>query len=163
MKKAKSGYLFWLILGALGLFLIFGHNLAQEIICKIIAVALILSAASGVIAWWKEKSKSPEALASLLGSALFCVFGLWILFNTQRFINLINIVLGAVIIISSLYSLYRSYKLGLKMHMILAAVGVVLGIVVACYNAATTLPVVLEGISLVYAAVTGFLAEKEKK
>ena len=163
MKKAKSGYLFWLILAALGIFLIVGHNLAQEIICKIIAVALICSAVSGMISWWKGKSKSPEALASLLGSVLFCVFGLWILFNTQRFINLINIILGAVIIISSLFSLYRSYKLGLKLHMALAAVGVVLGIVIACYNAATSLPVILQGIGLIYTAVTGFLAERMKK
>jgi len=162
-EQFKRGTLHWAILALLGLILIFGHSLAQNIICKIIAVALILTAASGVYSWWKEKSKAPEALAALLGSALFCLFGLWILFNTDRFISLINIVLGAVVILISLLSLYRSWKLGMTPQLILSAVGLVLGIVIACYNAATSVPVILQGIGLVYTAIVGFLSEKRKK
>ena len=37
MKKEKSSILHWLVLAVLGLALIIGHNLAQDIIGKILA------------------------------------------------------------------------------------------------------------------------------
>ncbi|MBQ9196290.1 MAG: hypothetical protein IJ157_03515 [Clostridia bacterium] len=163
MKKAKSGILHWLILAALGLALIIGHNLAQDIIGKILAVGLILSAASGIIGWCKTKSKSPDAMASLLGNILICLVGLWILFNTQRFISLINVVIGVVIILIGAQNLYRGYKLGLKLHMILAVVAIILGIIVVFYNAATSLPVICQGVGLIYTAVVGYLGDRNKK
>ena len=163
MKKQKSSILHWLVLAALGLALIIGHRLAQDIIGKILAIGLVLTAASGIYAWWKEKSKSPEALASLLGNGIICLLGLWILFNTQRFISLINVVIGAVIIFIGAQNLYRSYKLGLKPHMALAALAIVLGLVVVFYNAATSLPVICQGIGLIYTAAVGYLGDRSRQ
>ena len=162
MKKAKTGMLAWIILGVLGIFLIFGHSLVQDIICKIIAVALMATAASGIYSWWKVKSKSPEALASLLSSVIFFLIGLWILLNTKAFIDLINIVLGAVMILGGLFSLIRGWKQRDTLGMVLACVGIVLGIIIACYNAATSLPVIYEGLGLLYTAVIGLLGEWRK-
>ena len=163
MKKAKTSMLAWIILGVLGIFLIFGHNLVQDIICKIIAAALILTAVSSIVSWWKVKSKSPEALTTLAGSVVIGLIGLWILLNTATFIDLINIVLGAVIIAAGLINLYRGWKLHDTLTIVLACLGIVLGIVIACYNAATSLPVILEGIGLLYTAVIGLLGEWKKK
>ena len=160
MKSAKKHTVHWLILAALGIFLIVGHNLALNIVTKIIAVALILTAAGGVAGWWKTKSRKMEDIASLIGSAVFCLIGIWILLNTNAFITLINVVLGLLIAISSGLGLYRAWKTGFKLPMILSAVGVVLGLIIACNNAATTWMTVAEGIGLLYAAVTGFLAER---
>ena len=42
----------------------------------------------------------------------------------------------------------------------MGAVACVLGLIIACNNAATTWMTVAEGIGLLYAAVTGFLAER---
>ena len=163
MKKQKSSILHWLILAALGLALVIGHNLAQDIIGKILAAGLILSAVSGVTAWWKQKSKSPDALASLLGNILICLVGIWILCNTQRFISIINVVVGAVIILIGAQNLYRGYKLGLKLHMILAVVAIILGIIVVFYNAATSLPVICQGMGLIYTAIVGYLGDRNKQ
>ena len=44
--------------------------------------------------------------------------------------------------------------------MILSALGIIAGFVIFFWNAGTGLFVTVEGISLVYAAVTGYLAEK---
>ena len=63
MKNAKKHTVHWLILAALGIFLIIGHNLALNIVTKIIAVALILTAAGGVAGWWKTKSRKTEDIA----------------------------------------------------------------------------------------------------
>lgn len=161
-KTSKSNLWHWLILAALGLALIIGNNLAQDIIGKILAVGLILTAGSGIYGWWKEKSKAPEAITSLLGNAVICLIGLWILLNTQRFISLINVVIGVVIIIIGIQNLYRGYKLGLKLHMILAGLAIVLGIIVAFYKAATSLPVICQGIGLIYTAVVGYLGERNE-
>lgn len=163
MEKKETSALHWIILAALGLALIIGHNLAQDIIGKILAVGLILAAASGVVTWWKEKSRAPEALASVLGNVLLCVLGVWILFNTQRFISVINVVIGIVIIAIGVYNLYVSWKMNMRVHMVLAAFAVLLGIVVVFYNAATSLPVICQGIGLVYTAAVGYLNDRQKK
>ena len=163
MKKEKSSVLHWLVLAVLGLALIIGHNLAQDIIGKILAVGLILTAASGIYGWWKEKSKAPEALTGLLGNIVIFLIGLWILLNTQRFISLINVVIGAVIILVGLKNLYVGYKLGLKVNMILAALAVILGVIVVFYNAATSLPVICQGVGLIYTAIVGYLGDRSGK
>lgn len=160
MEKKKTGFLHWVIMAILGIALIIGCNLAQDIIGKILAVGLILTAASGIYSWWKEQSKAPEALASLLGNALILLLGLWILLNTQGFISLINVVIGVVIIVVGAINLYRGYKLGLKLNMALAALAIVLGIIVVCYRAATALPIICQGVGLIYTAVVGYLGDR---
>ena len=143
-NKTSVNYLFWIVLALLG-------------------VLLIITAATGIYAWWKQKSKAPEAIARLFGCAAFCVLGIWILFNAGTFINIINIVLGAVLIVTSVLSLLRAWRIQSTLAVILSAIGIVLGVIIASYNAATTLPVVYEGIALIYAAVTGFIGEWQKK
>ena len=161
MKKSKSNLTYWAILAILGIFLIVGHNAAVNIICKVFGAALILFAVPGVVSWWKTKSKAPEALARLIGSVAFCAVGLWILFNTPAFVRFINVLVGLVILIPSAVSLYRAWKNGRDIvPMVLAALGIVLGLVIACNNIATTWVAVCAGAGLVYTAVTGFLADR---
>lgn len=161
MKSAQKHTLHWLILAALGVFLIFGHNLALNIVVKIIGAALILAAAAGIIGWWKTRPHRKEDLAALTGNAVICLLGLWILLKTGTFITLINVVLGGIIILFSAVSLYRDWKIGrAKLPMILSGIGIVLGLIIACNNAATTWMTVSEGIGLIYTAVTGFMAER---
>ncbi len=159
----KKNTINWIILGALGLFLIFGHNAAVNIICKVVAIGLLLAAAYGVFAWWKTKSKAPDGLARLAGSLAFCALGLWILFKTDSFVKFINVVIGLAIIIAGAFSLYHAWKSGgSKVSLILPALAIALGIIIACWNAATTWFVVGEGFGLLYTAITGFLGERKK-
>lgn len=162
MKDKKTSFVHWLILALLGLFLIIGHSLAQDIICKIIGVALILSAVSGIAEWWKEKSKAPEAIVSLLGRVLIVLLGLWIVLNTGRFISLINVVIGIVIIAIGAVNLYSGWKLHQVPHMVLAALAIALGVVVICCHAATSVPVICQGIGLIYTAAVGYLGDRNK-
>lgn len=85
MKKHGTNLIYWVILAALGIFLIIGHNVALNIVCKVIGVALLLAAVSGVYSWWKTKSRKPEAIARLIGSLAFFGLGLWILTGHWRF------------------------------------------------------------------------------
>lgn len=161
MKKHNRNTIYWIILAALGIFLIIGHSVALDIVCKVIAVGLLLAAVSGVYTWWKSKSKKPEALARLIGSLAFCSLGLWILLRTQDFVSFINVALGFVMIVSGALTLYRGIKEGKHIPtIVLAVVGMILGLIIACNNAATTAVVVLEGIGLLYTGVTGFLGER---
>ena len=159
MKYQTKNWVTWLVLAVLGLFLIFGHNAALNLICKVIAIGLILLSLPGVINWWKTKDKAPEAIASLVISLGFCLLGLWILCSTQGFINLINLVLGLAVIIISAAVLYSAWKVRHTSSIIMACIGLVLGIIIACSNAATTLFTVSGGIGLIYIAVTGYLSE----
>ena len=161
-EKEKSRILHWLILAALGLALIIGHNLAQDIIGKMIAVGLILVAVFGLVAWWKEKDSSIGSLATLLGEIAFLLLGFWILFNTSRFISIINVVIGAVIILIGAKNLILGIKFTFKLQIILAIIAIILGIIVVFYNAATTFPVICQGIGLIYTAAVGYLGEKDK-
>ena len=160
----KGNTLYWIVLAALGLFLVIWHNAALDIVCKIVAAGLVLASAAGIYGWWKDKSKAPEALAGLLGSVAFCIIGLWIFFKTGAFVRLINVVLGLVMIFCGAYNLYREWKSTRNtVVMVLACLAVVIGIIIACNNAATTWVVVAAGLGLIYTAVTGYLAERAKK
>lgn len=159
-KNVKKGNLHWLILAALGLFLIFGHNLALNIVVKIIAAALILIGAAGIWGWRKAKSRRNEDIASLVGCGVYLLIGLWIFLNTGAFITLINVVLGLLIAVSSALSLYRAWKIGLRAQAILSALGVALGVIIACNNAATTWMTVAEGVGLLYAGMTAYLSSR---
>lgn len=125
------------------------------------AVSSIPNALSGIYSWWKTKSRKPEAIARLIGSLAFLGLGLWILLATGDFISFINVALGFVIILSAALTLYRGFKDGRHLPtIILAVVGIALGLIIACTNAATTWLVYCEGLGLIYASVTGFMGER---
>lgn len=160
MKSANKHTVHWLVLAALGIFLIIGHNLALNIVVKIIAAALIVIAATGLYGWFKSNSRGAKDIAGLLGMGVFFLVGVWILLNTNTFITLINVVLGLLIAVFSGVALYHCWKLGLKVHAVFAGIGVALGLIIACNNAATTWMTIAEGVGLLYAGVMGYLSER---
>ena len=163
MKGTRKNFVYWLILAALGVFLILGNRMAQDIMGKIFAVALLVAAASGIIAWLKDRSAAPDALFQLIGSVVVGAVGLWALLKTGEFITFLNVVLGLIILISSALSLYCGWKMGRDpLTMILAGLGMILGLVIACNNAATTWMTIAEGVGLIYTAITGFLGERSR-
>ena len=150
-----------IIMGLLGLFLIFWPNASLNIAGKLAGIALLLVAAAGVYTWLKDKSTKPAELARLLGSAAAFVVGLWILFNTTSFEKLIPVLLGIAMIVYGALELYKAFKGGKNpVSMALAAIAIVLGLIVA-FNPFTSikLTVICAGIALVYTAVTGIMNE----
>ena len=161
MKKHGSAFAHWLILAVLGVVIILGRQLAKNIVYTIIGAGLILVAAAGVADWWKEKSTKPEALSRLIGSVVFCAIGLWILLNPGAFDTLLNVVIGLVLIVAGLIWFARGWKLGKDgLILTLSAIAVILGLIIACNNAATTWVVIAEGIGLIYVGVSGMITEK---
>ena len=150
-----------LIMGLLGLFLIFWPNASLNIAGKLAGIALMLVAAAGIYTWLKDKSKKPADLARLIGSAAAAIIGLWILFNTQAFEKFIPVVLGIAMIVFGATELYKAFKGGKNVvSMVLAGIAVVLGLVVACNPfASIKLTVICAGVALVYTAVTGVMSE----
>ena len=157
----KGSALSWLILGVIGLLLILGRNIVKDVFYIVLAVGLILSAAAGVAGWWKTKSKKPSEIARLLGSVILIIVGIWILTHPSRFDAIVNILIGAVMILAGVSWLLRGRAAGRDMlTMCLSVVAVILGVIVICSRAATSWPIVLEGASLIYTAVAGFIADR---
>ena len=157
----KGSALSWLLLGVIGVLLIVGRNFIKDVFYIVLAVGLILSAAAGIFGWWKEKSKKPAEIARLLGSALLVIVGIWILTHPGTFDAIVNVLIGAVLILAGGSWFVRGWSAERDLFpMVLGGVGVALGIVVICSKAATGWPIVLEGAGLIYTAVAGFLSER---
>ncbi len=160
-KNGKNNILSLVIVGLLGLFMIFWPNASMTIVCKLAGVALLLVAAAGVYTWLKTKSTKPSDLARLIGSVAAAVAGLWILFNTGAFEKIIPVLLGVVMIVYGALELNKAFKGGKNpVSMALAGGAILLGLIVA-FNplGATKAAIVCIGIALVYTAVTGVMNE----
>ena len=64
----KGGVLYWLLLGALGVFLILGRQMAKNIVFSILGAGLVITAVPGVISWWRSRNQAPDGAMRLLGS-----------------------------------------------------------------------------------------------
>ena len=152
----------WLIIAALGVFLIMGRNVTVDIVTKVIAIGLILYAVSSVYSWWKEAHKTIGHHARMIGGVLFGLLGIWILFSAAKFLSFINVIVGGLIAVTSLSTLIKGFREESKLSIALGGIGVVLGIVVVFTNGATTWLTVAEGIGLIYAAVTGIFSGRKE-
>ena len=65
--KNKGNTLSWIILAALGLFLVIGHNAALDIVCKVVAAGLVLT---GIVV-----SVSVSAFSLALIQRVYGVYG----------------------------------------------------------------------------------------
>ena len=163
MKKAnKANLITWLVLGILGLMLIVGKKVIKDALYIVMAVGLIIAAVSGILGWWKEKSRSKDAIISLLGSLALLGIGLWIITNPTAFDTFLNVIIGLVLMIIGVIWLVRGWKANKDIIMIvMGAIALILGLIIACSNAATSWVIVAEGIGLIYTAITGFIGEKK--
>ena len=163
MKKAnKANLITWLVLGILGFMLIVGKKVIKDALYIVMAVGLIIAAVSGILGWWKEKSRSKDAIISLLGSLALLGIGLWIITNPTAFDTFLNVIIGLVLMITGVIWLVRGWKANKDIIMIvMGAIALILGLIIACSNAATSWVIVAEGIGLIYTAITGFIGEKK--
>ena len=161
MKANAKNMLPWIIMGALGIFLIIGNQIAQDIFGKIFGAALLVAGIAGVIGWWRSKDKSLDATLQLVGSVVLGGVGLWALTKTEGFITFLNVALGLIIIAVGALNILRGWRSGRNVPtIVLGVLGVVLGLVIACNNAATTWVTIAGGIGLLYTAVTGLLGQR---
>ena len=160
--KKVSG-IHWLILGVLGLLMILFREPFKDIMYALLGIGLIAVAVLGAADWWKTRSKSPDAIAKLLGYILLCLAGIWIMTHPAAFDKLINVVIVGILIIYGVFCLIRAMRPNKDvLWIVLSAAAIVLGLVIVCNNAATTWVVIAEGFGLIYTAVTGWLTEKKQ-
>ena len=157
---AGSRLLYWIILGILGLIIIIGQQFIKEVLLRIIGIGLIAATALGVYSWWREGDRSPQRIALLIGLVAVFALGWWITINPALFDKVINVVIGLIVIIMGVQWLARGWKMDRSIPVIgMGAVACVLGLIIACNNAATTWVVVLEGVGLLYTAIIGIINE----
>ncbi len=149
----------WIILGLLGILMIAAQQTIKNAFYVVMAAGLILAGAAGVAAWWQEKPKSPGGLALLIAHIALCCIGIWIVLNPAAFDVMINLLIGLVLIVSGVQWLLRGLTIGDRVIAVLAVISVLLGVFVARTGAATGLPIVLGGASLIYTAAAGFVSE----
>ena len=161
MKKTDKGnWITWLILLAVGVLLIIGKDLVKDALYMVAAIGLILASVVGAVSWWREKPHQVGEMPGLLGYIVTLVAGIWILTNPGTFDRLLNVLIGLILIGSGIQWFFRARKFGGdRMIMVISVMTVILGLIIACYNAATSWPIVVEGIALIYTAVAGWLSE----
>ena len=111
--------------------------------------------------WWKEKSRNKDAILNVLGCLVLLGIGIWILTNPVAFDTLLNVLIGLVLMVTGVLWLIRGYRQGKDLLiMIMGGIALVLGLIIACSNSATSWAVIAEGAGLIYTAITGFIAER---
>ena len=89
--------------------------------------------------------------------------GIWILTHLNSFDKILNVILGVGLILAGLQYVVVNWKtMGLNTEIIMAGLAVVLGVVILVRLNATTMPFVLAGIGMIYAAVCGVVNELRK-
>lgn len=156
----RDNGIYWIMLGVLGIFLIIAHNFALEIVCKVIGIGMIVSAAYGLADYYKYRDNSKR----LAGSIICLLAGIWIFGSTGQFITFINVFLGLILIISGAAGFYSKWTMGIRnATLIFSCITILFGIVIACNNAATSWVTIGAGIGLVYSAVTGYLGSRRER
>ncbi len=158
-KMQRQGILPWILLGVLGILCIIFSRTMTSVVEVILGVGLILAGLGGIAEWW-QKGRSRNDLVSLLASAAGIALGIWILTHLNSFDHILNIIIGVGLIISGLQHLVINWKtLALDTVTIMAGLSVILGIVILVRLNATTIPFVLAGIGMIYAAICGVVNE----
>ncbi len=160
-KTSKGNWLTWLILLVVGVLLIIGKDLVKDALYIVAAIGLILASVAGAISWLREKPHRVGDVPGLLGYIVTLVAGAWILANPGTFDRLLNVLIGLILIGSGIQWFFQARKFGGDcMITVISVTTVILGLIIACYNAATSWPIVVEGIALIYTAVAGWLSER---
>ena len=157
-------YIKWILLFALGVFLIVGQHIAKEIVYNIFGAGLMLTGLAVLISPWKRNAERRELLQRILGGALLIVVGLWIIFYTGEFDAMLNIIIGFLMILGGFNWLAAGWTLGKNvLMMVLGAAAIALGILVlSTLHAATTWIVITEGICLIYSSIAGLICENRQ-
>ena len=157
----RQGILSWILLGVLGLLCIIFSKTMTNVVEIILGIGLILVGLGSAIGWWQQgRSRSRNDLIVLLVAVGAIALGIWILTHLKSFDRILNIVIGAGLIIAGVQHLILNWKtLALNTITVMAGLAVVLGIVILVRSNATTIPFVLAGIGMIYAAVCGVVNE----
>ena len=159
-NKNASSISRWVILGILGIFLIFFRRFALNIVYAVVAVGLMLVGVASVYVWWEDHRAGMNDLLSLAGGLAIFAVGLWILRNPGSFDRILNMIIGVVLIVAGVNWLNRSRASGSRLMTVLSAVAIVAGILIAFSRSATGWIATACGLSLIYTAVIGFIGEK---
>lgn len=161
-KLQRQGILPWILLGVLGILCIIFSRTMTNVVEIILGIGLILAGLGGVVGWWQQ-GRNRNDLVSLLAAAAGIALGIWILTHLDSFDRILNIIIGVGLIISGVQHLIINWKtLSLNTVTIMAGLSVILGIVILVRLNATTIPFVLAGIGMVYAAICGVVQELRK-
>ena len=159
--KEKSGIAPWLVLGILGILLILGQRAFKNLLYALVGIGLMPPRAAGIWHWWQSRSRSSEAISSLLGSIVFFLVGLWIVTHPTTFDRILNVAIGLVLIICGAMWFSRGLHLG-RSPVVLALAGgeVLLGLIIALNSPLLNWVIIAEGFGLIYTAVGGILTER---
>ena len=160
-SNKNAGNLFrWVILGILGIFLVFSGHSALNIVYAVFAIGLMLAAAAGIYGWWQARKAGMDDLVGVISSIVMFIVGLWILRNPNSFDRIINMVIGIVLIVSGANWLSINSRAGDRLMSVLSIIAIVVGVFIALSHTATNWVATACGFALIYAAVAGFISEK---
>ncbi len=163
MKNArKTNIIYSLLLGLLGIALIVFQTTAKHVVYAVIGIGLIAAALIGLIGWFQlGDRRNASHISQLLGSIVLGLMGLWILTHASGFDKLINWIIGIVLIVTGVQWLIRNRgPFRSKAVSVLAVISILIGVIVAIYQMGTSLPVIAQGISLIYSAAMGLIGER---
>ncbi len=160
LPDRAKGYAFYgLLLIVLGIFIIIGHNMALDIICKVVGLMMLLSAAGGLVFCFRHwHERTPELFANVTGTVIALILGLWCVFGTDSFVSLLNILLGVSMIVAGATGMVQGGR-GERdiLSMILSAICIVLGFIVCFTHVGTSWLTIMMGISLIFTGISSLV------
>lgn len=144
-----------------GIVLVAWPGATMDILCKALAVVLIVAGAVMVIAFFANRNGTFESTASFAIGIIILVLGVWIFTKSASFISLVPIIAGVIVTIGGIMNVAQSISLAGVSYgkwwvaLILAAVTVVLGIfLIFCPLEAVSLAVRIIGIIMIYDGIS---------
>ena len=162
MKASKTGSILSLvIMGALGLLLIFFPGEATVMLVRIVGIGLLIFGGSAVISAILQKDFKLSATANMIGNACAIVIGLICLFCTFWVLSFFHVILGAVITFHGITLLLNAMELRDKgskgtVMLILSIASIVIGVLILTGKIFPEgIVIIIAGVVLVFNAVLG--------
>ena len=168
MKGKTGSILSLVIMGALGLLLIFFPGETTELLIRIVGVGLLIFGGSAIVSALMQKDFKLSATANMIGNVCAIIIGILCFFNPGWVMGFFHVILGAVITFHGITLLLSAMDMKDKgtrktAMMILSIASIVLGVLILTGKVFPLgIVIIVAGVVLVYNAVLGLWVTASK-
>lgn len=144
-----------------GLVLVIWPGATMDILCKALAVVLIVAGAVMVISFFTNRNGTFESTASFAIGIIILILGIWIFTKSAAFISLIPIIAGVIVAVGGMMNVAQSISLAGVSYgkwwvaLLLAAITVILGVfLIFCPLTAVSVAVRIIGFIMIYNGIS---------
>ncbi len=168
MKEKTGSILSLVIMGALGLLLIFFPGETTDLLIRIVGIGLLLFGGGSIISALMQKDFKLSATAGMIGNVCAIVIGILCLCNPGWVMGFFHVILGVVITFHGITLLLSALDMKDKgtrktAMMILSVASIVLGVLILTGKVFPLgIVLIVAGVVLVYNAILGLWVTASK-